>query len=804
MRVHVGIEKLETTGQCPVGTHEFHDDTLTIAPECALNRAFPTDLDLEIMDASQDVCVEPDLRANGIWVRGETSDGARPPFVSRTWQPLEQKSQELQEVIGLVELDKFWRRGPIHLVFQACIRAHHNRDTQSADIEREQLRSIDTMLQTHGDLMRVWGNMNKLGFITPFYVRVERKHPRDYTRRVVFAQQSGLLGTEPTTFLSSEGDMSQHRATLVQLATRLATLDSAYSHSVETVVESIIDVERSLAQIYGTTASESYIEYMENPQEFGVDMMTYSALQNILSNDLSLNDFYTALGGTVLQQRASQTSHWVFKPSFYAMLAPLVASIPIDVWRAYCKISIMMDTRPFLPHMYGATHTARQYRDHRAVEPHDIAQDRGTDLERHRRMYAAWVRGKDVSLADRQAEHHIHVGAPHQGIRSGWMTPWHPIRKPRWMTQARSDLHRVPLSWRHVARAQSRYAQQGLDSLEARAEFSIYFDTCSIMTSVHLQDRIDKWFVDTIVDEETRERLHYADDLMRGVLREDISASDLSEATKREMIAKVDLIHLRIGALDEDVWFDPAVVLDHDTRDEIPLVEAMYMLRRATIAHNFDLLATQPGPDGDNENDPLLMPAHVPNAYYDAPGGTCTYLAGAVGLPLYHAKYDNMTLFAKAGVVIMHERNHGFDTTGQYFDGHGNARYWVAPEDESLLNANMDCIIAQYSQETRYGNRHNGMNTRDENIADIKALQIAWRAWLRTDGARDTDENLMKFAMLFAQMWAEQTTPYSDYLAIDRDVHATVENRIKRSLENWPEFSRRICNREPVCRLWRK
>lgn len=112
----------------------------------------------------------------------------------------------------------------------------------------------------------------------------------------------------------------------------------------------------------------------------------------------------------------------------------------------------------------------------------------------------------------------------------------------------------------------------------------------------------------------------------------------------------------------------------------------------------------------------FLGPAQV-NGYYSPRQNRIVFLAAILQPPFYNPSDPTYFNYGGIGVVIGHEITHGFDSAGRHFDKDGNLNNWWSLRSFAGFNTRAICLAKQYSQFEVYGQKINGNQTMNENIA---------------------------------------------------------------------------------------
>ncbi len=296
-------------------------------------------------------------------------------------------------------------------------------------------------------------------------------------------------------------------------------------------------------------------------------------------------------------------------------------------------------------------------------------------------------------------------------------------------------------------------------------------------------------------------------------LGDDIKTLDwMSDATKKEAQAKLDLIRNKIGYPEK--WRDYSkLVIKRD--DLVGNVE-----RTAVFRRNYQLAKLGKPVD---EKEWGMTPPTV-NAYYNPSNNDINFPAGILQPPFFDFKTDPAVNFGGIGVVIGHEMTHGFDDQGSKYDGKGNLREWQTDEDRKKFVERTDCEVAEYdgfeaspAHDGLPAQNLKGKLTLGENTADNGGLRIAWLALLDTLAAEhksiedkiDGYTEAQRYFLSFGQIWCQNATDQSARQSALTDPHSPGRWRTNGSVQNFEEFGKAFgCKKgtpmypEHSCRVW--
>jgi putative endopeptidase len=267
-------------------------------------------------------------------------------------------------------------------------------------------------------------------------------------------------------------------------------------------------------------------------------------------------------------------------------------------------------------------------------------------------------------------------------------------------------------------------------------------------------------------------------------LRQDLSTlSWMSPATRKQAIAKLDMITLKIGYPDK--WRDYS---KYDvTRG--PYVENL--LHGNDFEFHWDL--SKIGKPLDRTLWQMTPP--TVNAYYDPSMNEIVFPAGILQPPFFDPHADDAVNYGGIGAVIGHELTHGFDDQGAKFDGHGNLKNWWTPQDLKNFQARGECIVKQFDSYSAYGLHEPGKLDEGESIADLGGMTISYRAFQTTPEAKsgkkiDGFTPDQRFFLAWARMWATNYRPQIAQLYMKTDPHPLDQFRTNGPLSNTPAFAK--------------
>jgi putative endopeptidase len=266
---------------------------------------------------------------------------------------------------------------------------------------------------------------------------------------------------------------------------------------------------------------------------------------------------------------------------------------------------------------------------------------------------------------------------------------------------------------------------------------------------------------------------------------DDISSLDwMSPETRKHALEKLAKFTPKIGYPDK--WRDYSSL----TTDRNDLVGN---IRRASEFETARELAKLGKPVDRSE---WRMTPQTINAYYNPTMNEIVFPAAILQPPTFDMAADDAVNYGAIGAIIGHEIGHGFDDQGSKFDGDGNMVNWWTKQDRTEFDKRAKMLIDQYSgfaPAQLPGQKVNGALTVGENIGDLGGLSIAFKAFRRSLGGRESPviDGLtgdQRFFIGYAQAWRTKARDAEVARRLATDPHSPPEFRCNGVVRNLPEF----------------
>jgi putative endopeptidase len=303
-------------------------------------------------------------------------------------------------------------------------------------------------------------------------------------------------------------------------------------------------------------------------------------------------------------------------------------------------------------------------------------------------------------------------------------------------------------------------------------------------TNLHLGQLLGQAYVKQYFPPSSKERMSKLVDNLKVALREDLDTLPwMSDATRKQALAKLDTFEVRIGYPDK--WIDySALEIDRASYANNVLRTRQFAFRRDVAKIGKPVDRTE-----------WSMVPQIVNASYNPLLNVLTFPAGILQFPFFNPDADDAINYGAIGMVIGHEITHGFDDQGSQFDAQGNLRNWWTEADLTNFKGRAQCIIDQYgSYAAEDGTKMNGKLVTGEAIADLGGIKLAWKAFKKSLEGKPRPADIdgftaeQRFFLGFAQVWAENTRPEAERLQVTTDPHPLPRYRVNGTVTNLPEF----------------
>jgi putative endopeptidase len=253
----------------------------------------------------------------------------------------------------------------------------------------------------------------------------------------------------------------------------------------------------------------------------------------------------------------------------------------------------------------------------------------------------------------------------------------------------------------------------------------------------------------------------------------------LSPQARQEAAAKVAALQIEVGP--------PLRELDYSTQ---PMGRASFgsnMLIASTWHRREEMRRIGQG-DARRRRDVLPQ---QPVLAYDIAHNRLLVSAAALQAPVLDMGMDGAAQYGSFGALVAHEIGRSIDFAGRQVDASGTVRNWWTANDEAAWLGRADLLVAQYNAYDYpglQGVKVDGALTRDQNLVDLAAVELAWDAWSASQPGADPAAREAFFGG-WAQLWRQQSS--TDVATRDQAtaVHAPGQWRVNGPLANLPAFA---------------
>ncbi|KAG8247652.1 hypothetical protein J6590_056435 [Homalodisca vitripennis] len=196
----------------------------------------------------------------------------------------------------------------------------------------------------------------------------------------------------------------------------------------------------------------------------------------------------------------------------------------------------------------------------------------------------------------------------------------------------------------------------------------------------------------------------------------------------------------------------------------------------------------------------------VVNAFYDVTLNSIVIPLAVLTQPYFNKDVPLYIPYATMGLVFSHEMLHGFDLLGVDYGETGLRSPWMTPEARLRLEARLECVAKQYRAAFQHKVQFMGdlvdvqfdwNITRNENMADVSGLQIAYETWrslpdhmgdFRLPGLTALSPTQL-FLLQAGQVYCSDMSAEDYIILVEKDFHTPPPERVNGIMMNFPPFS---------------
>ena len=295
-------------------------------------------------------------------------------------------------------------------------------------------------------------------------------------------------------------------------------------------------------------------------------------------------------------------------------------------------------------------------------------------------------------------------------------------------------------------------------------------------------EAVGELYVEKYFPKENKEyMLNLVENLRKSLDRHIMNLQWMSDETKEKAREKLAVMGVKIGYPDK--WKDYSEIEIDPEKTYLDNVQAASVWFTKDNYSKFNKSV---------DKDEWHMTPQTVNAYYSPIVNEICFPAGILQPPFFDITADDALNYGAIGMVIGHEMTHGFDDQGRQFDKNGNLTDWWTAKDAENFNALADILVKQFDNvEIAPGVHANGRFTLGENIADQGGINIALTAYKEKfldNKSIDGFDNLQRFFLSFAGVWAGSIREEEKLVRTKTDPHSLAKNRVNVTLKNIDDF----------------
>jgi putative endopeptidase len=270
---------------------------------------------------------------------------------------------------------------------------------------------------------------------------------------------------------------------------------------------------------------------------------------------------------------------------------------------------------------------------------------------------------------------------------------------------------------------------------------------------------------------------------LQAALKERIQAAAWMERrTKQRALEKLAATDIQIGY--PDAWRDYSSV--RIRRD------SFWANVAAGRRFNVDFNRHQVGKP--TNRDVWRVSASSPDSYIILEINTMVLTAGTLQPPFFDPQATDAVNYGAMGIAVAHDLTHAIDATGAAIDLQLHPQNWWSEKDHQDFDKRGQCLIDQFEGYIiEPGVHHDGRRVRDETIADLAGVRIAYLALEKSMQTHpvpvvDGFTPEQQFFISWGQIAGHAMRPEAQRQLVKGDPHPVPKFRVIGPLSNTPEF----------------
>lgn len=253
----------------------------------------------------------------------------------------------------------------------------------------------------------------------------------------------------------------------------------------------------------------------------------------------------------------------------------------------------------------------------------------------------------------------------------------------------------------------------------------------------------------------------------------------LSEAARAEAVAKANAIKIEVGAPRRD--------LDYTVQPTGRGSFGSNMLIASTWHHREEMKRI--GRGNADRRWPVLPQTTA--LAYDVAQNRLIVTAAMLQPPVLDMAREPAAHYGSYGALVGHELSQAIGERGHTVDAKGAVRDWWSAQDAAAAEAFAARVAGQYNAypvQGVTGVRVNGTRTRDQNVADLLGVELAWAAFQVAQPAPSVASQ-QAFYTAWAQVWPQHLSTLEATERAANSLHAPGQWRANGPLVNQPGFA---------------
>lgn len=188
------------------------------------------------------------------------------------------------------------------------------------------------------------------------------------------------------------------------------------------------------------------------------------------------------------------------------------------------------------------------------------------------------------------------------------------------------------------------------------------------------------------------------------------------------------------------------------------------------------------------------QPAQIPSLSYDLLDNRLVITAAMLQTPVFATSMSTAQRYGALGALIGHTLHNAIGGKGRAVDADGRLRDWWSAATRTAFEQRTAPIVGQFDAYTVAGtDKVDGSRTREENLADLGGVELAWKAFAAAQAAASHPSQVSDdraFFTAYAQLWARQSAPASALAWSADALQAPARYRVNGVLANVSEFAK--------------